>query len=102
MSKNDCVKRKRGWSDVHIYYGFEIFRDQDAHKLNGQCVICTLFKFLRIASRLIKINLSKTLKSRPWKILKMKMGHGYKEVGTPVINYLILRWLVWLQMTRNA
>ena len=46
MSKNDCVKHKRGWNDVHIYYGFEIFRDQDAQKLNGQYVICTLFKSL--------------------------------------------------------
>ena len=56
MSKNASVVRKRGWSDEYIQYGFEIFRDKDAEKLKGQSVICTCFKFLVIASRLIMIN----------------------------------------------
>ena len=40
MSKSTSVKRKRGWSDEYIQFGFEIFRDKDAQKLKGQCVIC--------------------------------------------------------------
>ena len=40
MSKSTNVKRKRGWSDEYIQFGFEIFHDKDAQKLKGQCVIC--------------------------------------------------------------
>ena len=80
MGKNASVKRKRGWSDEYIQYGFEIFCDKDAQKSKEQCVICTCYEFLGIVNRLIKTNLSRTLKSGSWKIFKMKMGHVNKKV----------------------
>ena len=48
--------------------------------------MCTCDKFQDILSRLIMTNLSRTLKSGPWKNSKMKTGHGYKKVGNPVLN----------------
>ena len=87
MSENVSGNCKRGWSDEYIRYELEIFRDKDAQKLKCQCVICTCYKFLVIASRLIMTSLRRNLKSGPWKI--MKMGHGYKKVGNP--------WFQWLQ-----
>ena len=60
ISKNASVKHKKGWSDEYIQYSFEIFCDKDAQKLKGQCVICTRYTFLGIASSLIMTNLSRT------------------------------------------